>query len=720
MNITKFSDYYNIYNSDYDNLNEGYKKWLATFLLLMQLGMVPPSVIAGTETDKIEYLQNMPKKDVEIAKFIVYLNNNKDKVRGFRQNAKMRSLFNEYKKSHSTNITFDDIEDAIGYDSNTSTYKIETYSDAYDNWLNNVKPINFVNDFAEVIDDDVENQIDIYLKDYEKKTDVEIAILTIPSLNGRDISDYAPSIGEKWGVGKSYSDNGLIIVLSKNDRKIFIATGYGLEGVLPDAICKRYIEKVFIPYAKKGDYTNGIDELVSSLVNEIGEDEQIEIKKERIKKEKAESIRNLKHVLLIFAEILMALIAIYVIYILNKKRLKRIKELEDQINDQVKRIERMHGTLQRIDANTTIKKSQQITKLKEQLNELKNSKIKNKKSLNKVDKQVDKLVKEYNSIIRSYNTIEKAINISSKINRQISSDKKYPNDISSLIDNIKELVNKVDKTDININRSGEYKSFLQTLQEKTSKLDSLKSKFREVETEVKDFKDIKNSLLKDIVNIKKSIENIEKLGYEYSKDITTDREIERMEDIFNNVVDTYMNDITDAYKIFKVYKESKENIEASIQGVKGYEDYLIDAKRYVDTYNIDHDLDQLSYYLNRSSYRVYSNKDRVKLINKKAKSLSTLLKDPVDFVLVMKRIKEFKDLLYTEINHMKHKKQDEDDRKRREEERRRRREEERRRRSYNSTTHFGGGGFGGGGGGGGGFGGFGGGGFGGGGAGGSW
>lgn len=84
------------------------------------------------------------------------------------------------------------------------------------------------------------------------------AVVIVSTTNGVDIFSYAMQVAERWQLGFKNSDNGLLIVVAVNDRKIQILTGYGLEGVIPDAVAKRIINDEITPYFKRGDYAGGI------------------------------------------------------------------------------------------------------------------------------------------------------------------------------------------------------------------------------------------------------------------------------------------------------------------------------------------------------------------------------------------------------------------------------------------------------------------------------
>lgn len=101
----------------------------------------------------------------------------------------------------------------------------------------------------------------------------EIGVLLISSLDGADISEYANEVHRAWGVGKQGKDNGLLIVMSIEDKKIYVSVGYGLEGVLNDAKVGQIIDEVAIPKFKQGRYEEGILHLYLTLANIVARGE---------------------------------------------------------------------------------------------------------------------------------------------------------------------------------------------------------------------------------------------------------------------------------------------------------------------------------------------------------------------------------------------------------------------------------------------------------------
>lgn len=122
-------------------------------------------------------------------------------------------------------------------------------------------PPRLVNDLAAVFSATQLSELELLLSDFSNRTSNQIVIITISDLGGIDPSQFAYEIGDKWKVGQSKFDNGVVILFKpKNDTKgeVFIATGYGLEGALPDATCKRIIEQEMIPSFRNNDYYGGI------------------------------------------------------------------------------------------------------------------------------------------------------------------------------------------------------------------------------------------------------------------------------------------------------------------------------------------------------------------------------------------------------------------------------------------------------------------------------
>ena len=110
----------------------------------------------------------------------------------------------------------------------------------------------YVNDYARMLSSEEAAQISTDLDSYEKATSNQIFILTIPSLEGQVIEEFSIKVAEAWKAGQKLKDNGIIILLVKNDRKVRIEVGQGLEGAVTDLTSGRIIREEMIPYLKEG------------------------------------------------------------------------------------------------------------------------------------------------------------------------------------------------------------------------------------------------------------------------------------------------------------------------------------------------------------------------------------------------------------------------------------------------------------------------------------
>ncbi len=131
-------------------------------------------------------------------------------------------------------------------------------------------PPRLVNDFTGVLSREQANQLEKKLVQFNNQTSNQITVVLVNSLNGIALSDFAYTIGEKWKVGQKEFDNGIVILvkpkIGREKGQAFIATGYGLEGAIPDGTTKLIVENEMIPYFKNGDYYGGINRAISVII----------------------------------------------------------------------------------------------------------------------------------------------------------------------------------------------------------------------------------------------------------------------------------------------------------------------------------------------------------------------------------------------------------------------------------------------------------------------
>ena len=103
----------------------------------------------------------------------------------------------------------------------------------------------------------------------DKATTAQVVLVTVETLNGETPAEYALELGRKWGVGNKDSDNGIVVLLSTEEREIYIAVGYGLEGALPDSKTGRIIDLYGMEYLKANNFSKGLFEISNAVVGEV-------------------------------------------------------------------------------------------------------------------------------------------------------------------------------------------------------------------------------------------------------------------------------------------------------------------------------------------------------------------------------------------------------------------------------------------------------------------
>lgn len=126
-----------------------------------------------------------------------------------------------------------------------------------------------VNDSANLIPPDQRQRIEAKLAQFEQQTGNQVAVLTIDSLDGEDLESYSHKVASTWALGQKGKDNGVLLLVSKGDRKMRMEVGYGLEPVLTDLQTSIIQNEVIIPHFKQGDFGGGIEAGVDAILSTI-------------------------------------------------------------------------------------------------------------------------------------------------------------------------------------------------------------------------------------------------------------------------------------------------------------------------------------------------------------------------------------------------------------------------------------------------------------------
>jgi uncharacterized protein len=127
-------------------------------------------------------------------------------------------------------------------------------------------PPRLVNDFAHVMTSDQIEQLESKLVAYDDSTSIQIAVITVPTTGDYAIEDYALKILRDWKVGNKKTNNGMVVLAAIQDHKVYIATGYGMEGSVPDITAKEIVEDEIVPNFKENNYYRGFDLAADAII----------------------------------------------------------------------------------------------------------------------------------------------------------------------------------------------------------------------------------------------------------------------------------------------------------------------------------------------------------------------------------------------------------------------------------------------------------------------
>lgn len=156
-------------------------------------------------------------------------------------------------------------------------------------------------DAAGILSPEQEQALIAKLRDYEQQSSDQIVVATVPSLNGMDIETYANRLYRAWGIGQKSENNGILLLVAPNERKVRIEVGYGLEGTVTDALSSIIIQNAIIPEFRNGDYGTGVTKGVDDLLQVLrGEGEELQARAKRNQQEAADQTDWVEVIFLIF------------------------------------------------------------------------------------------------------------------------------------------------------------------------------------------------------------------------------------------------------------------------------------------------------------------------------------------------------------------------------------------------------------------------------------
>lgn len=179
----------------------------------------------------------------------------------------------------------------------------------------------FVNDFADVISDSDEEVIynkGVYLNG---KTTAQVAVVTVNTTGDEEIADYALNLGRNWELGDKEKDNGIVVLLSVEDREVYIAVGYGLEGALPDSKTGRILDTYGIPYFSEDEFSKGLVSVYNAIYNEVLIEYGISPDQDYVPIDRISSINDAESSKIVISWVVLVIVILLYILIFKRKGL---------------------------------------------------------------------------------------------------------------------------------------------------------------------------------------------------------------------------------------------------------------------------------------------------------------------------------------------------------------------------------------------------------------
>ncbi|TAF65580.1 MAG: hypothetical protein EAZ55_08450 [Cytophagales bacterium] len=178
------------------------------------------------------------------------------------------------------------------------------------------EPAIFVNDYVGVLENNDKNYLEKTLREYDKTTSTQIAIVIVRSLEGVTIAEYANELFRKWGIGQKNKDNGILILIVTEDRAVRIELGYGVEAYITDTDAANIVKTQMIPHLKERKYGEALQKATETLIK------QLQSADFRANTEPTKAWYNSYRVIIIFAVLIVAVIFLLTFLFRKKKRNK--------------------------------------------------------------------------------------------------------------------------------------------------------------------------------------------------------------------------------------------------------------------------------------------------------------------------------------------------------------------------------------------------------------
>lgn len=164
-----------------------------------------------------------------------------------------------------------------------------------------------VNDFASLLSASEEQALEQKLRNFYDTANSAVVVVTVPSTEPYETAQFAISLYEQWGVGRGKQDNGVLVLVAAEDRRMWITTGYGLEGAIPDALAKRVVEQIMKPNFRENRFYAGLDEATTALMG-LASGEYSDLPSDRSQKEDGSGIGPMLVIFFIFFFIILPII----------------------------------------------------------------------------------------------------------------------------------------------------------------------------------------------------------------------------------------------------------------------------------------------------------------------------------------------------------------------------------------------------------------------------